>query len=218
MDSHDRARREGAAAYLAAIVDATSGEVMTSGAARLGDALRQLSRAVVGSGASDAQLHGAAAVVERLVDELAPHARSSRYEQAAALSSASTFANHPMIGPANSNSPRIQMEPDGERLVGHVTFATPQEGPPNCAYGGYIAAGFDAILLMTAGMNGLGGPTKSMQIRYRKATPLNQPLRYVGEIEGVDDRVTKVRGRLMAGDMVCAEGTAEAARTPLRHA
>ena len=182
-------------------------------AVRLGGGLRALTRTVVGSMAPDALLLEIAVEVEDLVERLTPHTRSSRYEQAQAISGEGTFANHPMIGPANPCAPRIAMRVDGDRLVGDVVFGTPHEGPPGCAYGGYLAAGFDAILLMTAGINGLAGPTKSLAVHYRRPTPLHAPLRYVGEIDGVEDRVVRIRGALLDGDdTVYVEAVAEVAR------
>jgi hypothetical protein len=182
-------------------------------AIRLGAALRALNRAVVGSAAPDAVLDEVAVEVESLVGRLAPHTRPSRYPQAEAISGEGTFANHPMIGPANPCAPPIAMRVDGHRLVGEVVFGTPHEGPPGCAYGGYLAAGFDAILLMTAGINGLAGPTKSLSVRYRRPTPLHVPIHYVGEVDGVDERVVRVRGSLIDDDgTVFVEGAAEVAR------
>jgi hypothetical protein len=167
----------------------------------------------VGSAAPDEVLDAVAAEVERLVERLSPHARASRYDQAEAISGTGTFANHPMIGPANPCAPRIAMRQGGDGLVGQVRFGTPQEGPPGCAYGGYLAAGFDAILLMTAGAAGLGGPTRSLAVRYRRPTPLHEPLEYVGRVAGVEERVTRVRGALVGGDgTVYVEGEAEVAR------
>jgi hypothetical protein len=185
-------------------------------AVRLADAIRALARVTAGSRAPDAVLEAAAATIEGLVDGLGPAAETSRYDQAGRLSTDGTFANHPMIGPANPCSPPITMVADGGVLTGHVTFGTPHEGPPNCVYGGYIAAGFDAILLMTAGINGVGGPTRSLAVRYRRPTPLNVPLRYEGRLGRMEERWAVVEGRLMAGDTVCAEATGEVAQVPLR--
>jgi hypothetical protein len=182
-------------------------------AIRLGEALRALNRAVVGSMAPDALLDEVAVAVRGLADRLAPHARTSRYPQADAISGEGTFANHPMIGRANPCAPPIAMRVDGDRLVGDITFGTPQEGPPGCAYGGYLAAGFDAILLMTAGINGLAGPTKSLAVRYRRPTPLHAPIHYMGEVNGVEERVVRVRGALVDDEgTVYVEGAAEVAR------
>ena len=62
----------------------------------------------------------------------------------------------------------------------------------------------------------VGGPTRRLSVRYRRPTPLNTALRYEAGIESVEDRVTRLSGRLMAGDIVCAEGSGEVARSGLR--
>jgi hypothetical protein len=184
-------------------------------AIHLANAIRDLARLAVGTTASDDVLARAAGSVEGLVATFRQHAQDSRYEQATRLSGEGTFVNHPMIGPANPCSPPIAMERDDGRLIGRVTFGTAQEGPPNCVYGGCIAAGFDAIVVMTAGINGLGGPTRSLSVRYRRPTPLNVPLRYEGRLGQREERWVVVEARLMAGDTVCAEATAEIAQASL---
>ncbi|HEY2303761.1 MAG TPA: PaaI family thioesterase [Acidimicrobiales bacterium] len=184
-------------------------------AIRLGTAVRSLTRATVGSTAPDDVLTQVAGEIERLARLLAPFDAPSRYDQAVRQGGTGTFLNHPMIGPANGCSPPIALHAEGDRLVGELSFQTPQEGPPGCAYGGYIAAGFDAILLMTAGVNGQAGPTKSLSVRYRAPTPLNTPLRYEARMEAAEPRHGVVTGRLVAGDLVCAEGRAEISRSRL---
>jgi len=182
-------------------------------AVRVAAAVRELNHALVGSAAPDDVLDAVADQVERLVGELAPHARQSRYEQAEAISGSGTFANHPMIGPANPCAPRIALRRGDDELAGDVRFGTPQEGPPGCAYGGYLAAGFDAILLMTAGAAGLGGPTRTLSVRYRRPTPLHTALSYVGHVHEVEARTTRVQGALVGPDgTVYVEGEAEVAR------
>ncbi len=184
-------------------------------AVRLGAAVRALAEATVGSSAPDQVLMEVAGEIERLVAKLQPYDAPSRYEQAIRQGGTGTFMNHPMIGPANGCAPPIALRPEGDRLVGDLIFRTPQEGPPGCAYGGYIAAGFDAILLMTAGVNGQAGPTKSLSVRYRAPTPTNTPLRYEAEMEAEEPRHSVVSGRLMAGDLLCAEGRAEISRSKI---
>ncbi len=180
---------------------------------RAAEAARALNRALVGSAAPDDVLDAVAADLSRLVELLAPYARESRYEQAEAISGSGTFANHPMIGPANPCAPPIVLRKDDDGLVGDVRFGTPQEGPPGCVYGGYLAAGFDAILLMTAGAAGIGGPTRSLAVRYRKPTPLHAPLHYVGRVGEVSERSTHVHGALVGEDgTVYVEAEASVAR------
>jgi hypothetical protein len=199
--------------YRAALAAALDPEASAGSAVRLGESLRALNAAAVGSTAPNPLLDEVASEVERLTALLAVHARDSRFEQAHAVGGEGTFVNHPMIGAANPCAPRIAMRLEDDRLQGEVTFGTPQEGPPGCAYGGYLAAGFDAILLMTAGIQGLAGPTKSLSVRYRQPTPLHTPLRYVGDVETVEGRDVRVAGLLIDDQgSVYAEGAAVVAR------
>jgi acyl-coenzyme A thioesterase PaaI-like protein len=208
--------RSEAADYRAALRATTEPPPRAAAAVRLGDAVRLLAAATTGSDAPDDLLLRVAAEVEGLTRLLQPYAAPSRYTQATRLSGTGTFINHPMIGPANGCAPPISVHPDGAGLLGELQFRPPQEGPPGYAYGGYIAAGFDAVLLMTAGINGLAGPTKELSVSYRAPTPLNTPLRYEAAVESAEDRRAVVRGRLVAGDLVCAEGRGVISRSRLR--
>jgi acyl-coenzyme A thioesterase PaaI-like protein len=75
--------------------------------------------------------------------------------------------------------------------------------------GGVIAAGFDVVLAMAAGVNGRLGLTRSLTVRYLAPTPLAIPLRYAAGIALEDRRRTTVDGVLLAGDMLVAEATGE---------
>jgi hypothetical protein len=206
-----------AADYWTAVSAARQPPPEAAAAVRLGAAVRALAEATVGTSAPDHVLAQAAGEIERLTQLLQPYDAPSRYDQAIRQGGNGTFVNHPMIGPANGCAPPIALHPEGDRLVGELIFRTPQEGPPGCAYGGYIAAGFDAILLMTAGVNGQAGPTKSLSVRYRAPTPINTPLRYEAQMEAAEPRHGVVSGRLMAGDLICAEGRAEISRSRIFH-
>jgi hypothetical protein len=212
----DGTMRPEAADYRAALRATTEPPPGAAAAVRLAAAIRALAAAATASSAPDDLLLEVAGEVERLNRSLLPHAALSRYDQAARLSGPGTFINHPMIGPANGCAPPISVRPSGAGLVGELEFRSPQEGPPGYAYGGYIAAGFDAVLLMTAGINGLAGPTRALSVTYRAPTPLNAPVRYAAVVEAEEERDAVVRGQLMAGDVVCAEGTARIARARLR--
>lgn len=178
----------------------------------LADAVRQLVRTTVGSSASDEVLRQVATEVRALVEKLDPHIGMTRTDQGRRISGEGNFMTHPIIGPANPSAPPLKLHIDGDTVSGTVVFGPPQEGPDHCAHGGWIAAGFDAILLMAAGAKGVGGPTKSLSVRYRRPTPINTPLRYEATVDVVEERRVVIHGRLLNGDEVCAEGTAEVAR------
>lgn len=179
-------------------------------AVRLGDAMRRLIGAIAGTSAGADLLRDVAAQVEALADRLEPYREPSRYPHAERLGGPKgMFLTHPIIGPTNPIAPRMLVHPQGDQIVGTVMYGPAYEGPPGGVHGGQIAAGFDAILTMAAGCSGRGGVTKGFTVRFRKPTPLNTPLVYRGEVEGREERVTRVRGVLMAGDVVCAEGHGE---------
>lgn len=181
-------------------------------AVRLGTALRRAARLATTSAAPDDLLDRVAEEVERLADLLAPHAETSRYPHAERLGSpGGGFVTHPFTGAVNPCSPVLRLTPEGPTLVGAVAWGPQFEGPPGFAHGGHISGCFDVLLTATAGMNGRGGLTKSLAVRYRRPAPLDTDLRYEAEVESSDGRTTVVRGRLTHGEQVCAEATAEIA-------
>jgi acyl-coenzyme A thioesterase PaaI-like protein len=181
-------------------------------AVRLGTALRRAARLATASDAPAELLDRVAEGVEQLADLLEPHAEASRYPHAERLGSPGAgFLTHPFTGAVNPSSPLLRLEPSGRELVGTVSWGPQFEGPPGFVHGGHISGCFDVLLTATAGINGRGGLTRSLAVRYRRPAPLEVPLRYESAIESSEGRATVVRGRLTHGDEVCAEGTAEIA-------
>jgi acyl-coenzyme A thioesterase PaaI-like protein len=175
-------------------------------AGRLGDALRHLARVVAGSSAGDDLLDEAAAGVLRLADGLEGHRQASRYPQGLRLGGPSgAFLTHPIIGITNPVAPPVAILVEAEEMVGRAVYGPAFEGPPGYVHGGHIAAAFDVILAATAGINGVGGLTKSLSVRYRKPAPMHTELVYRGGVEEVTERTTVVRGTLHAGEVLCAE-------------
>jgi acyl-coenzyme A thioesterase PaaI-like protein len=73
------------------------------------------------------------------------------------------------------------------------------------------------MVVMTAGINGLAGLTRSLTIRYRRPAPLGVPLVYQGDVESRTDQSTIVRVVLRDEDLLCAECTGDVAtRAPAR--
>ncbi len=142
---------------------------------RLAAAVRRLAHVVTGTNGADADLDDVAAAVEALADRLEPHGETSRYVQGRRIGGAEgVFITHPLIGATNPGAPPLAVEPDGECLHGHAVYGPIHEGPPGFVHGGVMAAAFDAMVVMTAGINGLGGLTRSLAIRYRKPAPLER--------------------------------------------
>lgn len=198
--------------YRSSLRSAMDPPARAAAAVRLGGALRRAARLATTSAAPDELLDRVAAEVERLADLLEPHAEASRYPHAERLGSPGAgFLTHPFTGAANPSSPALRLSAEGETLVGTVAWGPQFEGPPGFAHGGHISGCFDVLLTATAGINGRGGLTRSLAVRYRRPAPLETQLRYEAAIESSDGRTTVVRGRLTDGEQLCAEGTAEIA-------
>jgi acyl-coenzyme A thioesterase PaaI-like protein len=186
-----------------------------AGGVRLTTALRRLNTIVAASRASDHELDEVASVIDHFTDRLEPYAEASRYPLGERLGGpAGMFVSHPVIGALNPCGPPLVVVPDGDRLVGTATYETPFEGPPGCVHGGHIAAGFDSMVVMTAGIHGLAGLTRSLTIRYRRPAPLSVPLSYEGHVESTTDQSTIVRVILRHDEVLCADCTGDVASHP----
>jgi acyl-coenzyme A thioesterase PaaI-like protein len=83
------------------------------------------------------------------------------------------------------------------------------EGPPGYVHGGFVALAFDELFGMVNVLNGLGGLTGRLTVRYRKPSPLGQELRMTGWIEEHAGRRIRTRGTIRTttarGDLLTAE-------------
>jgi acyl-coenzyme A thioesterase PaaI-like protein len=183
-----------------------------AGGLHLSMALRRLNSIVAASRAGDQELDEIASIIDQLTDRLGPFAEASRYPLGERLGGRTgIFVSHPVIGALNPCAPPLVVVPDGQRLVGTAIYGTLCEGPPGCVHGGHIAAGFDSMVVMTAGINGLAGLTRSLTIRYRRPAPLGVPLSYEGQVDSTTDKSTTVRVVLRHDDAICAECTGDVA-------
>ncbi len=176
---------------------------------RVADAIRDVLHRMVQTSAPNEVIDAAAAEVEAAAVRFGAHSSKSMYEGYAESANAGEpfafFDHSPMLGRANPLAPPIELWLEEGRILGRATFGAAYEGPPGCVHGGYIAAAFDEVLGSTQSLSGSPGMTGRLTIHYRKPTPLQVPLRFVGELERVDGRKIFTRGELWAGDVLCAE-------------
>ena len=144
-----------------------------------------------------AELLGGAEHLTRWPASEASHAEAARNPLA--------FEWHPLIGPSNPLAPPLRIERHGERAVGTATFSQVYEGPPGAVHGGVIAAMFDVMLISAASISEVAGLTGTLSVRYRKPTPLWQPIRYEAWIDEVQDRKAMVKGTSTAAGELLAE-------------
>jgi len=177
---------------------------------RLSAATRRLLHGMVMTDVDDATITAAADALEALAE---PFDRPERRSMHESLGEASTgggtrgfFEFSPLLGASNPLAPPIVLRGvDAATMEGHVTFGHAYEGPPGHVHGGYIAAGFDEVLGAVQSMSEQPGMTGTLIVRYRSPTPLHEPLRYRGHLDGIEGRKVLTSGTLHVGDRLCAE-------------
>ena len=178
---------------------------------RLVEDVRRLIDLTVTADAPADVLRRAARHVADAADALAPHRgdgrrRSSR--QPGSTDPAAVMPLDPMIGPQSPIAVGGSQRQRSGGAIGEVLFTAAYEGPPGCVHGGVIAAAFDQVFNVANLMLGTAGPTASLQLHYRRPTPLQVPLRFEAWQDRVEGRRVYTRGRLLVADRttVDAEG------------
>jgi len=180
-------------------------------AAKLAEAIRDLVSLAVTALAPPEALSRAAASVRAAAAELAGHVPEGSPARIPQLESiggpADIMPFDPVIGAWSPIAPPLVVAIEDGRAMASVTFGPPYGGPPGCVHGGVIAACFDQVLNVANLLAGVAGPTASLEVRYRKPTPLGQPLRFEAAPPVVDGRQVRTMGVLRAGDTLLAEAT-----------
>jgi acyl-coenzyme A thioesterase PaaI-like protein len=168
---------------------------------RLAAAARQLVETVVLTGADEDDLEVAAKEVaevnDRLRQRLLEHPRRPDFGPDGRMRA---LAN-PVIGQANPLAPPLYVEssPDGNARA-EFELGEAYEGPPGLVHGGVCALVLDHILGSAGGAAGRPGMTGTLQLRYRRPTPLHRPLVARAWVEGAQGRKTTIRGEIARAD------------------
>lgn len=146
--------------------------------------------------------------IQRLIE---PYRTVRGYEGVSEASGLTMDRTHfdwsPLLGLANPVAPPIRVAVEGDGVVGRVRFGIAYEGPPGCVHGGYIAAAFDEVLGLAQSLSGRVGMTGTLDVRYRRPTPLYVDLRVEGRVEQVGARKVVASGRMYAGEVMTAESS-----------
>jgi acyl-coenzyme A thioesterase PaaI-like protein len=181
---------------------------------RLATALRPLIAMTVSGMPSDDALAAAAETVERLSAELAAGAgtqRRLRQPPDVGRASIEYFPTSPVAGILNPVAPPLFLEvvdgADGgpPEIRGSAWFDYHYEGPPNCVHGGVIAAAFDEILGAANIVAGSPGMTGTLNVRYRKPTPLRSDIRMEARFLDRNGRKIRTWAAMYHGEVMTAE-------------
>lgn len=125
--------------------------------------------------------------------------------------------HNPVTGPENALAPPMAVRgaADGS-VIGTATLGLPYQGPPGYVHGGVSALLLDHTLGVANHVAGATGMTAVLTLRYRRPTPLFEPLTINCRQVGVDGRKIRAVGTIHADGQECvqAEGLFIAARVP----
>jgi hypothetical protein len=179
---------------------------------RLATAMRRITDVTVGKPIADAVLDESSAALEALADALeaaAENRKRPRTQPSPDIDPREIFPTSPVVGAANPVAPPAHIwAVEGEHvreIRGQVTFGYAYEGPPTCVHGGAIAALFDELLGACNIIADRAGMTGTLTIRYRKPTPLLQPLDLVARHERQEGRKSFAWGGIYSNGELTAE-------------
>ena len=108
---------------------------------------------------------------------------------------------NPVIGEANPLAPPLYVESSRDGTArAEFELGDAYEGPPGLVHGGVCALILDHILGSAGGAAGRPGMTGTLQLRYRRPTPLHRPLVARAWVEGEEGRKTTIRGEIARAD------------------
>ncbi|MGE5292355.1 MAG: PaaI family thioesterase [Micromonosporaceae bacterium] len=162
---------------------------------------RELVEAVVLTDAGVDEMDRVAAEIGDLTGRLGARRRGGPIRSAPGPGDrAFTQLHSPITGEGNPLAPpiRIATTPEGTARA-EFTLGPAYEGPPDAVHGGVCAAILDHLLGWAAVAGGRPGMTAGLRLRYRRPTPVGEPLVAEAWISAVEGRTTVVDGRILNG-------------------
>jgi hypothetical protein len=119
------------------------------------------------------------------------------------------------IGAFNPCFPEYRFDHlDVEAASGRVTFPLVFEGPPGLVHGGFLAVFFDCVIQHQNCLVGLSGKTRSLNVTFRRPTPVLTDLRLDIARSEVDRGITSTARLLLDDEVLCIGEVNTLAQTP----
>lgn len=118
------------------------------------------------------------------------------------------YTRSPLSGEMNPIAPPVTYEYGERSIVARVRFHEGYQGPPACVHGGMVAALLDDALGRTRHLTGRNCVTGSLNISYKRPTPLNADLIVEARIEEILERKFRVTGEILHDNQVTASAEA----------
>jgi hypothetical protein len=103
---------------------------------------------------------------------------------------------------------------DADTAAGRVTFPLVFEGPPGLVNGGFLAVFFDCVTQHQSCAAGRTGKTRSLNVTYRRPTPILTQLRFDVVRAAADGRVRSTARLLQGNEVLCIGELDTAASSP----
>jgi hypothetical protein len=108
------------------------------------------------------------------------------------------------IGAFNPCFPEYRFDRlDAETASGRVAFPLVYEGPPGLVHGGFLAVFFDCVIQHQNCAVGLSGKTRSLQVTFRRPTPVLSELRFDISRSMVERGITSTARLLLGEEVLC---------------
>lgn len=119
------------------------------------------------------------------------------------------------IGAFNPCFPEYRFDHlDAVTASGHVAFPLVYEGPPGLVHGGFLAVFFDCVVQHQNSLAGLSGKTRSLNVTFRRATPILTDLRFDIARSEVDRGVASTARLLLDDEVLCVGEVNTLAQSP----
>jgi len=115
------------------------------------------------------------------------------------------YLNHATdIGAYNPCFPEYSFDHvDADKAGGRVVFPLVYEGPPGLVHGGFLAVFFDCVMQHQSCVTGLSGKTRSLNVTFRRPTPILTELRFDIVRSQVELGVTSTARVLLDDEVLC---------------
>lgn len=119
------------------------------------------------------------------------------------------------IGAFNPCFPEYRFDHlDAETAFGQATFPLVYEGPPGLVHGGFLAVFFDCVIQHQNCLVGLSGKTRSLNVAFRRPTPVLTDLRFDITRSEVERGITSTARLLLDDEVLCIGEVNTLAQTP----
>lgn len=118
------------------------------------------------------------------------------------------YTRSPLSGTMNPIAPPVSYEYGENSITAKVRFHEGYQGPPACVHGGMVAALLDDALGRTRHLTGRNCVTGSLNITYKRPTPINADLEVHARIEEIHARKFRVTGKILHEGQITASAEA----------